>query len=98
MIKENKMLKSIAIAAAALTLATGAQAQSRHGNHGAQVATGVAVGFIAGMLVDRAMQPPAPVYVQPVPVYAPSRDPRDCIQAIAGYDRHGNPMYGVFCR
>ena len=94
MIKENKMLKSIAIAAAALALATGAQAQSRHGNYGAQVATGVAVGFIAGMLVDRATQPP--VYVQPAPVYV--QQPRQCVVATAYYDAAGYPHQGVFCR
>ena len=79
MIKENKMLKSIAIAAATLALATSAQAQSRHGgNYGAQVATGVAVGFIAGMLVDRATQPP--IYVQQ-PAYYPQS--RQCVVATA---------------
>ena len=93
MIKENKMLKSIAIAAATLALATGAQAQSRHGNYGAQVATGVAVGFIAGMLVDRATQPP--IYVQQ-PAYYPQS--RQCVVATAYYDAAGYPHQGVFCR
>jgi len=57
---------------------------------------GLAVGIAAGVLIDRAMQPPAPVVVSPGYVVAPP--PRDCIQAISGYDRYGNPIYGTYCR
>lgn len=87
------MFKIVAVAAAALTLATGAQAQSRHGNYGAQVATGVAVGVLTGILIDRATQPP--VYVQRPAYYS---QPRQCVVATAYYDAAGYPHQGVFCR
>lgn len=57
---------------------------------------GLAVGIAAGILIDRAAQPPQTVVVQPGYVVAPP--PRDCITAVTGYDVNRNPIYGTYCR
>ena len=67
-----------------------------HGNDWVGPAVGgLALGVVAGVLIDRATQP-APVVVSPGYVAAPP--PRDCITAVSGYDRYGNPIYGTYCR